>query len=464
MVDRIFWVAHCLFPAVLLHIVSRLPYVDFNAGRLVEIALIASYLVCTIFFGALRKVRLFKNEILLSASALLFLVLLSTILSPRMAASVLDVLSISLLLLVCIQLATSSLSFVSAIRIFALFNVLALGAYEFVFLVGYVTGVVNDTSIHYKVLIHGVTNIRFFNQYQVWLMPILYWGFLHFNERNRRLALVFLGVTTLSWTMLFFSSARGAILSLTASILLATWFSKKYLRNSWLIYAGSSISGFALFLIMQYVIPALFLDNKPTEILRFDDSGRMVLWGYAFDLWYANPFLGVGPMNFASMNSPTLNAHPHNLILHVLAEWGGVAGLLVTLLVVRYVKWCLSIIRTLDLNDGRSAFEIQAGAAIIMSSLGAVFYSMLDGNYIMPLSQMTGVLVLSLVVKFSIGLGGIAAERICGCKATVFKSVVGLLTISWCLLALLTFAYLPAPGEPSFEIGPRFWISGYFPL
>lgn len=457
--------AFCLFPAASLHVVPRLPYVDFNASRLLEVALIASYMVCIIFFSTLRKAKLFENEIVVLVRVLSCLVLMSTALSPRIAVSVLDVLSFSLLLLTCLQLGADSMRFVDALKIFAIFNIVALGVYEFVFLVGYVTGVANGMSIHYKVLIHGVTNIRFFNQYQVWLMPILYWGFLHFcAHERRRLGCIIFGVAALSWTMLFFSSARGAILSLIVSLLFVALFMEKDLRRSWLAYVYSAVVGFALFLIFQYLIPALFFDDKPTQIVRFDDSGRLQLWGYAFDLWYAHPFLGVGPMNYASMASPTLNAHPHNLVLHALAEWGGFAAVIVTFFIVRYMRWSISNIRCLGCNGRLSMTETQAGAAIVMSSFGATIYSMLDGIYIMPLGQMTGVLVFSLIIKFAMSVVGTAAEEITGYKAAVFKTFIGILIIPWCFLVLYTFAHLPAPGEPAFEIGPRFWISGYLQL
>jgi len=86
--------------------------------------------------------------------------------------------------------------------------------------------------------------------------------------------------------------------------------------------AGAAIFGFLLFYVMFHLVPD-WLDLAPTlrDSLRTTLSGREKIWLWAWEMAIANPWLGVGPLHYSAVVNP-IAAHPHQVVLQWLAEWG----------------------------------------------------------------------------------------------------------------------------------------------
>src|SRR5690554_7983592 len=87
------------------------------------------------------------------------------------------------------------------------------------------------------------------------------------------------------------------------------------------VQAAAGLLGFIVFYLMFTVVPEwLGQTSVIRDSMRFGLSKREVIWQLAWDMFVANPWLGVGPMHFsAEVNS--VAAHPHQVVLQWLAEW-----------------------------------------------------------------------------------------------------------------------------------------------
>ncbi|WP_410209548.1 O-antigen ligase family protein [Aquirhabdus sp.] len=133
-------------------------------------------------------------------------------------------------------------------------------------------------------------------------------------------------------------------------------------------------------LAVSGLIYALLVQLLPTDfavsVMRTDSSQRTLLWQKALDLWQAHPVLGVGGDHFALAKPWLLNAHPHNLPLQWISEWG-LAGLMTLILLLPIM------LRILHHRQTLPAFALAAVAAVGIDA-------MVSGVLVYPLSQMLG--------------------------------------------------------------------------
>ncbi|MBC7750139.1 MAG: O-antigen ligase family protein, partial [Candidatus Saccharibacteria bacterium] len=126
--------------------------------------------------------------------------------------------------------------------------------------------------------------------------------------------------------ILWYDGARAVLISILAGLL----FIAVNRRDFWsklCLPLATLLSASIVFLILKhFVVP----DFSANSVLRTGSSGRDDLWIKTFQLWQENPIFGIGGNNFVTSNPWLLNAHPHNMPLQLLCEWG-VAGLLTLL-------------------------------------------------------------------------------------------------------------------------------------
>ena len=97
----------------------------------------------------------------------------------------------------------------------------------------------------------------------------------------------------------------------------------------------------------------------------------------------SSPLLGLGPMHFATLGSE-VGAHPHNWPLQIASEWGLPALALLAFALV----W--SVVRASDSMGLSSDFSIAA----LLAAAVALVYGLVDGIFVMPVSQTASALVL----------------------------------------------------------------------
>ncbi|WP_166485342.1 O-antigen ligase family protein [Shewanella sp. ANA-3] len=254
-------------------------------------------------------------------------------------------------------------------------------------------------------------NVRFFNQLQVALLPLLCLSFyIEPLKKYKRVAMVTFSVL---WLILLQSEARGALLALLVAAIvvyrfLPASFGKAFIRPIMKAVAFGTL----LWLVLIIIIP-LFIFDSPIWQLRTNSSGRIDMWIYILHAIPEHIGLGYGPMSFAWAEArPLPNAHPHNALMQFLYEFGVVAFILLA-------SWSLitlwSILKRLKLLGAKSSehlaknsqcsldtsshivIETDTTDIVLAFALCAIWiYAMFDGVIVMPLSQALLVALLAL--------------------------------------------------------------------
>jgi putative inorganic carbon (hco3(-)) transporter len=334
------------------------------------------------------------------------------------------------------------------------------------FYVGYITAIIFKTPLQWPLPFKGFTNIRHFNQYQMWGLGLLCLPLLD-NELKLGFELkknirFWLHITLIFWwVLLFYSASRGVLLAWALGVLSTALVYRKLawplLRLQFMYLAAGYIIHFLLFQIIPILRGATLVTGT---ILRDSTSDRIGLWNIALDLIEQQPIFGVGPMHYA-WHSPT-SAHPHNSLLQLAAEWGLPATAIIFSLVSYGVFCWLKRFNANTLNA-----ESKTAEAILNSKLPIVLfftliantaYSLVDGVIVMPISQVMMFMVIGLMI----------GHYTHGALAThANKSVLRQIIAGLCLIAIL-WSSLPeimqglSGNEKGFSIGyyaqgPRFW-------
>jgi len=320
----------------------------------------------------------------------------------------------------------------------------------------------NKFSIHE--FFPSFANARFFNQYQIWTLPFLTLIFTEnvFLKKTFKLALLFIAI---SWWLLFFTTgSRGAILSVITAICIVKHIFKKKSSDFIRITLYLSLTGFVLYQFLFHAIP--YLINQDSKLLldsleiRINSSDRLFLWEKAISFSIDNPVLGIGPMHFAWQDinnitpSPHLN-HPHNSFLQWAAEWG-----LISLSLISYLT-LYSLKKWFTRFNYKAVTNTDAPLAITLtfSVISALTYSLFSGVIVMPMSQLMGVFIISIMI-------GTYNNEL-----PIIKHTFSYLNFTLIPIALLYF-YLLSPqlieilfnDEGSTTIltnhTPRFWLDG----
>ncbi len=275
---------------------------------------------------------------------------------------------------------------------FILWAMAAVGfihAYQFLvyYLMAFVTGI---RMLDADLLLNGFSNPRFFGQFQVMLMPVLALLLERCRQQRRVAIAILLALALVSqWCIAFTLGGRGLWLGLLVSHL-ALLLINRQLWRILALQAGAALLGFLLFLLLFKLIPLwLGLDPILRDSLRTSLSGRERIWRWAWEMALANPWLGAGPMHYSATYNP-IAAHPHQVVLQWLAEWGFGA----TLIALALGAWGL-------LHGARylrqpSASELDAG--IWVAIVGALVLAQVDGVFVMPYTETWLALLIGLAL------------------------------------------------------------------
>lgn len=219
------------------------------------------------------------------------------------------------------------------------------------------------------IIYSGFINIRFFNQVQVFILPFLIL-LLKFKNIQR---IVFI-VLFLNLLLIFIGQARGALLSfLTFSVLaliLKTSLKKQILTG---------LACLVVSYISFYVLDSL--NQGGAEILRTSSSGRIDLWQNTLsNLTWKNLLIGNGPGVFEmSLGSSAPFSHPHNSLIEILNEWGGIALICIVVLVFTMLKKAFKHLK-------KHKNDIVTEGIFYSFTIGLT-YSLFSGVHVMPVSQ-----------------------------------------------------------------------------
>lgn len=333
-----------------------------------------------------------------------------------------------------------------------------LNAYQF--LVYYTMAFVTKIYVlDADVLFYGFTNPRFLNQFQVLLMPALAFLFVQQWRKSityhRVISIIILLTLVVHWCIAFTLGGRGLWLGLGVSHLILLF---AFPRFRWLlgVQLASALLGFLLFYLMFVLVPG-WLELSPTlrDGLRTTLSAREIIWQQAWELFLAHPWLGVGPMHFSAYINPEA-AHPHQVVLQWLSEW----GLFATICASALVMW--GVWHGILWNRTNNAHAVDA--TLWLSIVGALVLAQVDGVFVMPYTETW----LAILVGLAMGRWTrfatvpVAQKYLVKGLALPALIVMGFVLIYEVpTVALAIEAYLESHNT---GYRPRFWIQGFIPM
>lgn len=321
------------------------------------------------------------------------------------------------------------------------------------YLMAFVTGI---RMLNADILFSGFSNPRFFGQFQVMLMPVMALLVERCRKQRRTSIAALLGLALISqWCITFTLGGRGLWLGLLASHIALLLVN----RQLWRIFAlqiAAALLGFLLFLLLFKLVPHwLGLDPILRDGLRGSLSGRERLWQWAWEMALDNPWLGVGPMHYSATYNPVA-AHPHQVVLQWLAEWGFAA----TFIALTLGTWGL-------LHGARclrqvSASELDAG--LWTAIVGALVLAQVDGVFVMPYTETWLALLVGLALaRWSKPPMPSRIQRLaCAIIAIPVLLILGKVLISEAPSVPQTAdAYM---SQHHTGWAPRFWLQGWIPM
>ncbi|WP_259651376.1 O-antigen ligase [Shewanella sp. KT0246] len=287
-------------------------------------------------------------------------------------------------------------------------------------------------------LVTGYVNVRFFNQLQVMIIPILLLPF--FDEPLKRFKRISIVIISLHWMVLLQTEARGSILSLILSVTLVAYFLHiKQRRQLFCAFMQCLLIGISFWLVFIIMLPYWLMDSTNFQI-RTGSSGRIDLWLYVLNAIPEKILLGFGPMSFVwAEGKPLFNAHPHNSVMQILYEYGAVTCFVA---IVWVSSFCYR--RLVNLRHSNDISSVP----IIISVLSGLIYSLFSGVGVMPYAQLMFVFLLAVLISHE--------QKKLGELSIWWRVILCLLVSLMSCFMLMTYQHeelLPA-------LYPRIWING----
>ncbi len=282
-------------------------------------------------------------------------------------------------------------------------------------------------------------NIRFFNQIQLFVLPVLL--ILLRYRRCQFIAASFLFANVL---LLLIGGARGALLALVITFVMFAIIAP-VLRIAIVRAVFVSMGAFAF-----YGVLVMTSNGGELDLIRTGSSGRLELWLEILLSRDVVQFVsGIGPGGYPNFSVSGLG-HPHNFALQIFLEWG--LGALIGLLAVLWVMGE----RAYDYLKSNPEDVFAWGAAF--GGALALVYSMVDGVMVMPVPQTFTLIFLAVLW----GRAGVRSNL--GRERDAFllsnKAIKLALLILLLIYAFLVFIYYDQQGALQDIKGPRFWLNG----
>jgi len=320
-----------------------------------------------------------------------------------------------------------------------------------------------EVSIFWDTPFFHFGNVRFFNQFQTWTLPLLAGAVVLAGIHNRSLRAVLLLVGAFWWALAFATGGRGVLISATISTLLVLLiFKGKGLRwlgaTATLAGAGGVIYG----LLFHLPGTSPGVGRAVTQSAGLDQA-RIRLWAEALEETASHPFLGVGPMQYASGN-------PHNALLQLAAEWGIPAALGACAIVLAGIwgwsrQWRP---RSWQGPEGTPSWAEAIPPALTGSLLAGLGHSMVSGIIVTPVSQALTVIVAGWLLGihqalFSPSSGTALYSRRKESLGISLAAVVGMAALAPGFLFTLPDLATSHRNRATAGEGPlvpRFWLQG----
>jgi len=305
-------------------------------------------------------------------------------------------------------------------------------------------------------------NVRFFSQYQAYTLFLVTLPVFLFPA-NKVWRLFFFLVAANFWAMHWMVGTRAAWLGYIVALAVVLTFMPSG-RAVWLrwhaavmIAGGLIYCSFSPFITFQSVTESVPGIGSIVQRDYGSINERIALARIALNDVQSHPLFGVGPGQFGLQPYAINAAHPHNVPLQLLAEYGLVAGAAGIWLVILL---CVFAVRTL--RNQSSGANHAVGATTVAALLMGVTDALFSGNLIMPQSQ-----VLFFVLAGWIVGRGFLVSRPVYTAGTLYRSqklvIVSAGLFAAAITTVLALEYLPLARELPVWLprwNPHFWQYG----
>jgi O-antigen ligase len=357
-------------------------------------------------------------------------------------------------------------------------------AYVFLAMAYYLIAVIGHVQPSQLMLSPGYDNHRFLNHVQTISLPFLAWLTLPAGgvADGRAHRAMWWRMTAVWWMLLFVTGGRGTVFGIGVAIVVVLGL---YGRAAWpwvRALLTTAAAGLIAYLLLYVALP-MAIGLKPFGVLQGvaerslvdPASGRLDLWRLAWSMIQSHPWLGEGPLHFAHRAMALqANAHPHDWLLQIAAEWGvpAVGALTAALVCGAMAMW----------RRGRAVADGDlAGQALRTTLLGGAVATVADacvsGSIVMPMSQLWIVLLVAGSVAWTQSGAAASGNRLAAgpmphAHRNVWVSMLMALVLAFAVASVLR-GMLPEaldlgaqergftpPAYPFFA--PRLWRNGYF--
>ena len=327
----------------------------------------------------------------------------------------------------------------------------------FSFYVGYIAATISYTPLTWPAPLTGFTNIRSFNQFQLWTLGLITLPLLTVDFKSTNTRKWLHSGLMCWWILLFYSASRGAILSLSLGIFITGIIYRKlawpFIRLQ-LAYIATGFLGYhVLFQLVPYIRGSAIVTGT---VMRDSTSDRLELWSQCLNLIQNHPVFGVGPMHFAWYSNT--NAHPHNSVLQIMAEWGLPAALLIFAITCYGLICWLKKFNISNLQH-QSSLDCNLAIALFFTVVTSFVYSLVDGVIVMPISQVLMFTIIGLIIGYY-SKYSVAVVK----GKSIFIPIFAGITLAALIWSTLPEILQSASGDPKrFSMGysaagPRFWL------
>lgn len=322
------------------------------------------------------------------------------------------------------------------------------------FYTGYITATIVKKPLIWPFPFTGFTNIRSFNQYQLWGLGLLLLPLICFELKKSTRILLHIAMVAW-WVLLYYSASRGVLIAWLIGACITILVYQKIAWPFLKLQLAYLIGGFASYYVLFKFIPKMHGSLLVTNtVIRETTNDRLDLWNQAIIMIKTYPIFGVGPMHYAWFNKT--NGHPHNSILQLAAEWGLPATAIILAIAI-YAFYCW--FKKFSPNQMKTKSTLDKNLAVILffTMITNAAYSMVDGVIVMPISQVLMFTMIGLVIGQYV-----TAVNVFPHQSTLRPWIAGLLLIT---LAWSTYPEIKqglSGDRKGFSmghtaIGPRFW-------
>jgi|GEM_PF-4220356 len=316
---------------------------------------------------------------------------------------------------------------------------------------------IGEVSVKGKEILFFV-NRRFFNHTQTWTFPFLIGSFVFLKRSKdyKNLSTLIFVLISLWWMLLYQSGGRGTTLSIFVAGAFLWAVSKKDFTPIVKPLVLSSLVGWSL----KFFLFDLPYSGSGQAVLRTNNN-RTYRWEGALEVWWENPWFGIGPGHYAEIGPTQFVGHPHNYYLQILSEWGLIAFISMAILffVAASFAW-KKYSETNPESTNRLNFLVMSWAVI-----AACCHAFFSGIMHTPMSQMWLVIILSWFIgyyrrdhKFSF-----TNERVPVVAYLISLAILLYIVIPE-MLTLSEMYQAYSEQYPGRSLYPRFWGQGLFPI